>query len=242
MKVLVNVNLNDFSEETRERIAKETNDVELLEVLAKDNSQKVLCAVLENPETSQEILDKFSKSKNSKFRRSIACNVKIGEFIINRLADDSDYNVRACVATTKYEVPHRDALIKLAKDKNEDVRHSLSWWGSEKIRNDEEILGILLDNSKESNRTDKVTRSHIATMTIDQKKLEELSNDYDWVVRYYVVCNGATLIKTIQKMKNKLEKELKHPDADFHLWCVYRAIEQRLENGKVFKDCTNIGW
>ena len=231
MKILIN--LNELSVETLVRIVKETKDSELLDKFADVKNGEVVNAVLKNPNTKFQTVEKiFSTSEH--YSKTVLARVEsITRPMIESLSNDSDWNVRYCVAITDYKQPHRDILIKLARDSKPEVRHGLLQYGFKKIKDDEEILGILLDNSNGADGYDKCIRADIAAMTKDYEKLKKLATDSSWVAQYNVVVNPVTPREIIESIFEKLQIEMKQTPEKHGLSYLYLAVKLKIELGKI---------
>lgn len=212
------IELSEYSAETRKMMAKETKDSEFLDILVKDKDIEVVLEAIRNSEIKGSTVEELSKSKNVRIKCEVAKKTKISREAIVRLFKDKDEGVRYCVAITPYEEPHRDIVIRLAKDPNNEVRQGLVEHGLGKrdMAHDEEILKILIDDPYH------IVRCFAAELTRDSDKLHQLHTDEDWTVRVKVIKNPATKRTTIKNMQND-------PN-DYCRLCVY----QLLKFGKIF--------
>ncbi len=210
-----------LSAETITSIAKESTDSGLLDEMVKEELRKygtaigeeainkivkVLCAISENISTKKETLDELSSFPHSKVRCSVASNIIILKKTIKKLSKDSAREVRMTVAVTKYEESHQDILQQIMKENYHDTDMILRMvqWSDP----GQEILEQLIHyqrNTKDDCAC--LARKYVAQKLTNPEKLDEMYDDFDWVVKSQVINNPNTYKKTIIKMKENLKEE-----------------------------------
>ena len=79
-------------------LARNTSDVEILNILAVNANYEVRCTIAENKNTPVELLAVLAKDINLDVRASVASHKNTTSKILAKLAKDEDYRVRNYVA------------------------------------------------------------------------------------------------------------------------------------------------
>ena len=106
-------------------LAHNTSDVEILKILAVNESYEVRAEVAENENTPKEALEMLAKEEYSVIRWAVAKHKNTPADALAELATDIDYLVRSAVANNP-NTPYK-TLLMLSKDNIE--------WVSEKAEN-----------------------------------------------------------------------------------------------------------
>ena len=120
----VTLELNYLLKETRHAIASEVDDPKVLAVLAKDRESYVRCAVAQNEDTPETVLDKLANDMTDQVRWAVAENAKTSLGTLEKLVDDLSCNVRRAVACN--ENADDKLLAKLSMDKDDIVRENVA--------------------------------------------------------------------------------------------------------------------
>jgi len=135
-------------------------------------SREEIGAFLGNPMCPPDLLDTYGASPDSYWRKAVARNAKIDAPLAERLAGDSDEEVRHYLAFNRSLPP--DILSRLASDSSEMVRETVAWTDALP----EEAFNRLLEDQSAKVRATVAIQSRVS-----QEALAKLQNDPEQRVR-----------------------------------------------------------
>ena len=136
-------------------------------------------AVIENPNTSAETLDKLANDIDPLVRKNVAGAENTSAETLDRLADDKSYGVREEVARSENTSP--ETLDKLSEDKVDSIKEFVA----ENSNTSEQTLDKLSKSDNEEIRISVATNSNASPET-----LESLASDNSVEVREAVLDNS----------------------------------------------------
>lgn len=165
----------------RQAVALETQDSELLRVMAFDADSEVRAVVAANPKTPLETLNLLLSDADADVRRALSRIFKNRYGFLEKLAADTDPSVRQAVAGSLYCNP--PLLSALAQDSDSAVRRAALL--NPKI--EKSMLAVLVHDPSVVARRELATIGHLSAQAYDQ-----LAQDDDVEVRKNVASNQQT--------------------------------------------------
>ncbi|GGA06766.1 hypothetical protein [Okeania sp. KiyG1] len=169
------------------KIFRRQTPVEILEMLADDESEEVRKLVAENPDTPVETLVKLANDSSKSVKEKLVSNSKTPVEILEILADDESEKIRQLVAKNSHTPV--ETLVKLANDSSKYVKQKLVSNPNTPV----EILERLGLEEKIFNISNANTPASI---------LEKLADHSSESVRYEVVGHRNTPVSVIEKLAN----------------------------------------
>jgi hypothetical protein len=100
-KLKSKININKLSDEQKCKLAKETDNLNILEKLANDEWHVVRQNVAYNRKSTPEILDKLADDEEADIREAVAINHNTSPKTLKKLAKDKEEAVKYIVATNR---------------------------------------------------------------------------------------------------------------------------------------------
>ncbi|NEP83514.1 MAG: hypothetical protein F6K39_38525 [Okeania sp. SIO3B3] len=170
------------------KISRRQTPVEILEMLADDESEGVRALVAENPDTPVETLLKLLNDSSEYVKEKLVSNPNTPVEILEMLSDAESIKVRQLVAENP-DTPV-ETLVKLANDSSKYVKQKL-------VSNPNTPVEIL----KRLGLEEKIF--NISNANIPASLLEELAEHSSESVRYEVIQHPNTPVRVIEKLANE---------------------------------------
>jgi len=194
---------NDKDETVRSVVARNLENLQLLEKLSKDTSEHVRRSVVYNELTPFEILKNLTSDRSSGVRQSIAQKDPVDSRLLDILSDDADRSVRSAIAQNESTGP--TTLLKMTDDTVEWVRVFIAM--------NESATPDVID--KLSYDTSKRVRSFVASNPSTRSEtLQIMSGDSDKWVRQNVAENQNTNVQTLKELLNDRDEQVRDSARD----------------------------
>ncbi len=182
--------IKDPDNNLRERIAWDSKDSKVLEMLSKDPDNEVRKAVTRNEDTKPDILSKLAKDEDDKVRQAVATNKNTPlEALKILLKDPLGEVIEKAILNPKLDLTQKE-LKDFAKHISRDVRSAVA-------KHKNTSIEILIELSKDS---DYLPRASVAeNENTPENILNALSDDTHRVVRQHLVSNRKTPIAILKK-------------------------------------------
>lgn len=206
----------------REKIARNTNSIDALKILALDDDIRVRLSVSKNHHCSTEILDflsndileikeniiknpnvqtsiisKISKEENYRaiqLKIDIALNKNTDEILLKELSDSKEERIRMAVAKNEYATP-LELLDKLSRDVCNDVRGAV-------VRNKNTTDDILIKMIKDIEVW--IRKEILKHPNINEKILEEMAFDKDISIIYKILEKDNLSLNVLNNLKKTI--------------------------------------